>query len=486
VPDVAPYGSWSSPLTAHALVEHAVGLAHPCADGDSIWWVEARPSEGGRLVVVRRDADGATHDVIPPPFSARTRVHEYGGLSYVVRDGVVWFANFVDQRVYRLAPGDDAPVPVTPEPTVASGMRFGDFSLSHDGAWILAVRETHHDAADVTVVNDVVAIPSAGGEPHVLVSGYDFFLAPRLSPDGTRLAWLAWNHPNMPWDGTELHVAELTADLTVRDDRLVAGGNDESVLQPCFAPDGRLHFASDRTGWWNLYVDDGSGGTPLVPTDADFAGPAWTLGQSDFVFLDDGTLVTTWHVPGAQRFGYLDARGVLTEVPLATPALASLAANGDDVLAVAGSPTADPAVVRIEVRSGLTRVLRRSRDQRLDPDDVAVPELVEFPTEGGVTAFAYLYRPTNSSFVGPDGERPPLVVVSHGGPTAAASPVLNLALQFWTTRGFAVVDVDYGGSSPGYGRAYRERLRGRHAAWSTAAAWWSAAGAPAASPRWRH
>jgi dipeptidyl aminopeptidase/acylaminoacyl peptidase len=456
VPQVASYGSWRSPVTARSLVERAVGLGQVTVDGADVYWVESRPSEAGRMVVVRRAPDGTIADVLGPDHSARTRVHEYGGLSYLVRDGVLWFANFVDQRVYRAQEGA-APVPVTPEPVVPAGVRFADFTLTPDARWLLAVRETH----DSEVVNDIVAIAAGGGgDVRGLVGGHDFFAAPRLRPDGSQLAWLSWDHPNMPWDGTELWVATFGADLSLGPPRLVAGGRNESISSPRWSPDGHLHFISDRSGWWNLYADDGGTGRALAPRDAEFAGPDWTLGQSPFTFLRDGTVVVTWDSEGRTHLGCLRAGGELIEIEVPYTSLGSLVAADASICAVAGSPTDEPAVVRIDVPSGTIGVLKRSREQALDPADVSVPVAVEFPTADGERAHALFYRPTNRDYVGPADERPPLIVMSHGGPTGATSSVLNRGVQFWTSRGFAVVDVDYGGST-GYGRAYRERLRDR-------------------------
>jgi dipeptidyl aminopeptidase/acylaminoacyl peptidase len=454
----APYGSWASPITAPLLVEQAVGLGQTGASGADVYWNEARPSEGGRMVVVRRAADGHTTDVFPPGFSARTIVHEYGGASYTVRGDTVWFANFADQRVYKAEPGTE-PAPVTPEPPAPMAFRFADFGLTPDGRWVVSVRERHGDGE---AVNDVVAFPADGGEPVTMVDGHDFFSAPRISPDGRQLAWLSWDHPNMPWDGTDLWVADVHDDMTLGPARHVAGGRAESISQPRFRPDGRLLFVSDRTGWWNLYVDDGDGGSALSPRDAEFSGPDWVFGLSSFVGLGDGTLVAVWSSAGFDHLGYLapdGEPGELIEIDGAYTAIDGLVPLEGAVLAIAGSPVQGPAVVRIAIPSGDVEILKRSRDRSIEPGYLSVPTAIDFPTEQGHTAHALFYAPANQDFVAPADERPPLMVLSHGGPTSATSAVLNLGVQFWTSRGFAVVDVDYGGST-GYGRDYRDRLRG--------------------------
>ena len=422
----APYGAWRSPVTPDRLVEKVVRLSQVHVDGDDLSWLEGRPAEAGRQVVVRHGHG----DVTPPGLSARTLVHEYGGGDYVVRDGVVYFANFADQRVYR----EDTPI-------TDEGARYADFDLSPDGRWLACVRERHHD----DVVNDVVRVPTdASGDVEVVAEGHDFFAAPRFAPDG-RLAWLAWDHPNMPWDGTMLYV----------DGETVTGGPSESISQPRWSPDGVLHWVSDRSGWWNLYAE----GAPLAPIDAEFSGPDWVFGQTTYGFLPDGRIVAVWSSEGRDRIGVL-ARGRME--PLAVPysVISSVRPWRDGVAAIAASPSQEAAVVHIDVDTGDAEVVRASREAALDPAYVSEPRPIEFPTTGGLTAHALHYAPVNPDFTATADERPPLIVMSHGGPTSSTTAALSLAIQFWTTRGFAVVDVNYGGST-GYGRDYRQRLEGQ-------------------------
>jgi dipeptidyl aminopeptidase/acylaminoacyl peptidase len=416
-----------------------VRLAAPLADGEDIYWLEGRPLEGGRTVVVRDAADGTRADAIGPDVQARTTVHEYGGGAYTVDRGRVIFANFADQRVYV----DGSPI--TPEPAERWGVRYADFAVSPDGARVACVRETHNGPAATDVVNEIVVFALDGsGSQDVRATGRDFYSTPRWSPDGSQLSWLAWDHPNMPWDGTELFV----------DGALVAGGPDESIVQPSWSPEGVLHFASDRSGWWNLYRADRA--EPLVAMDAEFAGPAWAFGMSWYAFVSGGRIACTW---GGGHLGVIEADGALREVETPFSSISFVRAGGDGILSIAGSPTTPGAVVTIDLDTGAHRVLRRSRDTDLDPAYVSVAEHLEFPTEGGLTAFGYFYAPKNPDYTGPAGERPPLIVISHGGPTGATDDVLDTSIQYWTSRGFAVVDVDYGGST-GYGRAYRQRLNG--------------------------
>jgi dipeptidyl aminopeptidase/acylaminoacyl peptidase len=459
-PETAPYGAWRSLITADLITGKRVGVVSPRIDGDDVYWIENRPAEAGRSVVVRRAPDGTIADAIPAGFNARTRVHEYGGGAYTVRDGVLIFANFADTRLYRVD-GDDPPRAITPE----GALRYADVIFDPDRARLIAIREDH--SGDAEAVNTIVALDPDGDESGgmVLTSGADFYSNPRLSPDRRRLAWLQWNHPNMPWDGSELWVGEIGEDGTVISSELIVGGLQESIFQPEWAPDGTLYFVSDRTGWWNLYCRSGGGDEAVAPMDAEFGLPQWVFGMATYGFLDPGTILATYTRDGTWHLVTIDtASGRLT--PIENPFTeidAPFAAGGSAVL-VAGSPTLATAVVRYDPVSGTfetlkrsLETLKRSLETEIDPGYLSIPTPVEFPTGNGLTAHGFLYLPRNKDFTAPEGELPPLLVESHGGPTGATSTALSLPLQFWTSRGFAVLDVNYGGST-GYGRPYRQRL----------------------------
>jgi dipeptidyl aminopeptidase/acylaminoacyl peptidase len=459
-----PYGSWPTPITSELVVRAAARLGEVVVDGTDVWWAEGRPSEGGRTVLVHRSADGTTTDLLPPPWNARTRVHEYGGGAWTVADGAVWFTDFADQRLYRIDAGSSEPVAVTPEPELPAGVRHADLSVAPDGTAVLAVRETHAaGGASADVVHEVVRV-ERNGTSTVLVAGPDFVSDPRLSPDGTWLAWLQWQHPDMPWDAAELVVRGPDGSETV-----VAGGRSgaqpESVVQPTWGADGTLWFLADRTDVWSLYRWR-PGGEPelMVDTGSDIAGPAWVFGLRRFALLDDGRVVLAYGRDGADRLAVRETDGTLREFDLEYAAFGQLAAAGRDVVCVAGGPAAEPVVLRVGVDDGATQVLRPARDLGLDPAWFSRPLHVTFPTVPGDSevgeAHALVYPPTNPEVSGPDGERPPLLVLVHGGPTSAARAVLDLGVQYWTSRGFAVADVDYRGST-GYGRRYRDALRDR-------------------------
>ena len=449
-----PYGSWKSPISAQTLVAEAVGLGSVRLADEEICWIEARPSEGGRCVLMRRSAEGRVAEGTPAPFNVRTRVHEYGGGAYAVDGQVAYCANFADQRLYRVAPGQ-APQPLTPE----VDLRYADGVVDRGRQRLLCVREDHTGPGEA--VNTVAAVDLRSGESRVLVSGNDFYAFPRLSPDGSRLAWTTWNHPNMPWDGSELWVGTFDGNGTLAEVERVAGGLEESIFQPEWSPDGVLHFVSDRTGWWNLYRWRAGKAEALWPLAAEFGKPQWSFAPSTYAFASEQELVCTYVQQGSGHLAILDLQTGEVKV-LETPytEIAELRAGPGFAVFIGGSPTEPRSIVRLELGSGKMEVLRRSRPLTIDPGYLSVPQAIEFPTAKGLTAHGFFYAPRNRDFSGLPGERPPLLVMSHGGPTGATSTTFNCEIQFWTSRGVGVLDVNYGGST-GYGRAYRQRLDGQ-------------------------
>ncbi len=458
---VVPFGAWPSIVSANDVVKGAsVPTAVRAGDG-IVWWSETRPSESGREAIVRCDGDGTVHEVLPGGFNARTRVHEYGGGAWWVHDETVIAASWDDQRLYRIEPGHQ-PVAITPEPPAPHAWRYADGDVSPDGRWVVCVRE-RHEGPDVAtdVHNEVVAIPTDGSAaPVVLFSDSDFVAAPRISRDGRQLAWLAWNHPNMPWDATELWVGRLQdvdGVAHLADPRREAGGAGESLVQPEWGRHASLFVCSDRSGWWNVHRVDGVDRlTPVVSVDAEVSLPMWVFGQSRYVVRADGTVVTVHGSDGDTVVTSVPESGETSATVLSGQRVAELAHDGTSLIGIVGFSDQPAEVRRIESAD----VLRPAAGASLQREWVSVPRAISFPTDDGQTAHAWFYPPTNPDVQAGAGQQPPLIVSVHGGPTSAARPTFSMAVQYWTSRGFAVADLDYRGST-GYGRPYRELLNGR-------------------------
>jgi dipeptidyl aminopeptidase/acylaminoacyl peptidase len=453
---VAPYGSWCSPITSDLIVSETVGLSQVMLDGDDAYWVELRPAEGGRCVVVQRAAAGEVRDVIASPYSARSRVHEYGGGAFAVADGTVWFSNFGDQRLYRQAPGG-RPEVMTP----TGAYRYADGIIDRQRGRLIGVCEDHSHT-EGEAINTLVSIDfEREGEPRVLVSGSDFYASPCLSPDGSRLAWLSWNHPNMPWDGTELWVGALDAGGRVASKELVAGGVDEAIFQPAWSPDGELYFVSDRAGWWNICRWRSGQVEAVTDADAEFGLPHWVFGQSTYGFEAADRIICCYCRQGEWHLGDLDTNSLeLEEIGIPYSEIRSVRAAPGKAVFVGASRLEFPSVIELDLTSHETTVLRSAGTADVDASYFSIPEPIAYRTEGGLTAHAFFYAPRNRHFEAAPEERPPLLVMSHGGPTAATTSGLQLPIQYWTSRGIGVLDVNYGGST-GYGRAYRQRLDGQ-------------------------
>lgn len=452
---VRPFGSWKSPITSDLIVSGTIGLSETVFDGEDIYWLESRPSEGGRNVIVRRTPDGKIEDMTPAPFNVRTRVHEYGGGAFTISDGTIYFSNYEDQRLFKQTLGG-APQPLTPEVE----MRFADGVIDRKRNRMICIREDHtvsgHEA-----VNTIVSVDLATGEASVMVNGCDFYASPRLRSDNNRLAWLQWNHPNMPWDGCELWVGELDEEGALSATSRVAGGHAESIFQPEWAEDGTLYFASDRTGWWNLYrLDKDGNAEPIHEMSAEFGWPQWIFRMTSYAIECAKHIVCTYNENGNWRLGKINTSTLeFKQIDCPYTDIEFLNAADGQVVFCAGSPTETLAVVLLDLKTKEFEVLRRSSTIDIDTGYLSIPEAIEFPAKDGATAHGFFYAPMNKDFVAPEAERPPLLVISHGGPTSATTTTLRLTIQHWTSRGIAVLDMNYGGST-GYGRAYRERLKG--------------------------
>ncbi|MES3013761.1 MAG: prolyl oligopeptidase family serine peptidase, partial [Pseudomonadota bacterium] len=452
----APFGSWRSPVTAELIAGATIRLGQLALRGDEIVWSEGRPQEQGRNVLVQRRADGTLADLNPAPFNVRTRVHEYGGGAFVLLpDGGTVFSHYDDQQLYRVG-ASGVPQQLTRDPD----QRYADALVDSARNRLIAVREDHR-GGDADALATLVAIALDTGAAEVLAHGHDFFASPALSPDGRQLAWISWDHPNMPWDGSELWLADVAGDGALAAPRRIAGGPSESIFQPQWSPRGELHFVSDRSGWWNLYRLRDDAVQPLHPMAAEFGEPQWAFGMSRYGFDSGGRIVCTVSRDGVSRLATLDPESGAFAT-LATPfcTIDALRVGADFAVFIGATPSQASAVVRLDLRTLAHELLRSSSSASVDPAYLSIAEAIRFPTENGLEAHAFFYPPTHREACGPDGELPPLIVISHGGPTGATDAAFKWSYQFWTSRGFAVVDVNYGGSS-GHGRAYRARLDGQ-------------------------
>ena len=480
--EIASYGSWRSPITAELIVKGSIGLGQIEVEGDNIYWTEGRPAEGGRSAIVHRDPTGIITDLIPAPFNARSRVHEYGGGSLAVDQGVVYFVNFADQRIYSVATKSitnseiDAetktPVPLTP----AGNYRYADLVIDRPRQRLIAIREDHSLEGEPT--NTLVAINLANSDQQqILASGQDFYSSPALSPDGKHLAWLTWQHPDLPWYNTQLWVAAFDEAGNLAQPQLVAGGKDESIFQPEWGADGSLYFVSDRSNWWNLYCWQQGEITPICEMAAEFGLPQWVFAMKTYGFTTPAVteqvqnmvtersrreeIICTYGQQGIWYLGKINLQTKeLTTLEIPYTDISGLRVADGKAIFLGGSATAPTALVVMDLQTQELEVVRISSQVTIEPSYFSVPEAIAFPTEQGLTAYGFYYPPCNPDYLAPEGEKPPLIVKSHGGPTAATSSSFSLRIQFWTSRGFAVLDVNYGGST-GYGREYRLRLDGQ-------------------------
>jgi len=445
---IAPYGSWKSPITSDLIVRESIGLTQVKIDGNDIYWIEMRPSEGGRQVIVRYSSGSDARDINQREFNARTRVHEYGGGEYAVAQGDVYFSNFADQQLYRQSNGS-APKLISTE---GGDTRYADAVVDSRRQRLVCVFEDHRDSGEA--VNAIASVPIDGGSTTILISGNNFYSSPQISPDGSRLAWLTWNHPNMPWDGCELWVGNISDDGSIANRRLVAGGPNESIFQPEWSPDGILHFVSDRSGWWNLYRLRAENETEcLCDMPAEFGAPQWVFGLSTYAFDSSTRIVCAFVEQGIWRLGTIDTTSrALRRIDLPFTEISFVRAAAGCAVFRAGSPRESFAIIELDLATGSYRTLQRATQVTIEPGYVSEALPIEFPTENGLTAHGFYYPPANQDFAAPENDRPLLLVKSHGGPTSATIAVFMLSIQYWTSRGIAVLDVNYGGST-GYGRA---------------------------------
>ena len=450
------YGSWISPITSDLIVSETVRLGQVILGNESTYWTEGRPQEGGRNVIVCCTADGQVNDVTPEPFNVRSRIHEYGGGAFAVVDKTVYFSNYLDNQIYRQEMGA-RPVAIT----AGSGRRYADFVIDEKRNRLICVVEDHSDLSQNEPVNSLMSLNLVDGMTQIIAGGNDFYASPCISRDGSHLAWLTWNHPNMPWDSTELWVATWNENGTIANLKQVAGGHNESIFQPKWSPDHKLYYVSDRNGWWNLYYLQNGQTKPLFEVEAEFGRPQWVFGMSTYGFVSAEKIICAYTQNGVWYLASIQTKTrKLERIETDYTSIESVQVNTNMVAFIGGSPSQFSSVAKLDLATQYPYVIRKSCNVELKLECLSTPQTIKFPTADGLISYAFFYPPQNDRQIASASELPPLIVVSHGGPTGATSNTLSLNLQYWTSRGFAVLDVNYGGST-GYGRAYRERLNNR-------------------------
>ena len=479
VPQTVSFGSWKSPIASDLIVSKTIGLGSIATDGDRIYWLEKRPQEKGRNSLVTYTTKAGVKNITPSPFSVRSKIHEYGGGAYTVDKDTIYFSNYGDGRIYQQVL-NQYPRPLTNK----LQQRYSDIVVDSQRNRLICICEDR-SVSEAEAKNTIVTIDVVTGKVRTAIEGNDFYSSPRISPDGKQLAWLSWNHPNMPWDSTYLWLASINENGNINVPELVAGGEAESICEPKWSDDGRLYFVSDRTDWWNLYRRNVDGSVEILhQMAAEFAYPHWVFGLSTYALLNSDKpngiaeseglaesndllsqtqrLVCAYSANGCWHLGSIDLQTKqFKEIKSRYTNISDLqATKSGHAVFIGGTPTEATAVVKLDLDAGKEQVLKRTGDLDIDPDYLSLPEAIAFPTENNLTAYAWYYPPTNKDYIAPPGELPPLIVKSHGGPTASASVDLNLRIQYWTSRGFGYLDVNYGGSI-GYGRRYRQRLDGK-------------------------
>lgn len=462
-PTISAYGTWHSPIDVEMVSAASLRIGQTFAYGDYFYWTERRPAEQGRTVLVGRSLTGTACDITPKDANVRTAVHEYGGGSAFIDEGIAFYSNFADHRVYRidLDPKTGMAASSAKAITKPGPYRYADFCYDKKRNRIIAIKEDHSDPSQEPLNTLDVMPADKETEAEMLLAGSDFFASPRISPDGRLLCWITWNHPNMPWDESKLWTGNLGNDGSLSNMQCVAGGKGESVAQPEWGPDGALYFVSDKSGWWNLHASYSGLVEPLVEMEAEFCQPPWVFRMDNYKVLANNKVICTYTKNGRWYIAQFDPDSrELTNFDLPYQGYSQLQAFGDNVVFIGSAPDRFSEVVVLDTTSGKVTVIKKSSDLILDPGYISLPEPIEFPTEDGLTAHAFYYPAKNKDYLSPEGEKPPLIVHSHGGPTGACGSGLSLDMQYWTSRGFSIVDVNYGGST-GYGRKYRERLNGK-------------------------
>mgnify|MGYP000212244750 CR=1 FL=1 len=446
----APYGSWASPITAELTTRNAVGLRSVRMDGEDLYWIESRPDEGGRRVIVKQDADGNVTDAIPDGFSSRTRVHEYGGGSYNVWDGVIYFSNHSDQKLYQHTGSGE------PQALTNDGYRYADCIMDGGRNQLICVQEDHSQEGEP--VNTLVSVGLDGGNVRTLFSGTDFVSSPALNPAGDTLVWITWDHPNMNWDDTKMWQASVTDQGSLSGTETIVERASLSVQEPRWSEDGKLYYISDPDNWWNIQAYENNESINITEEEVEF-GKSGSLGAHSYAFLSNTQVIAKYEADGTSHLAMVDLEnGDVDEIDTPYASISKVYSNGDRIYLLGA--TTSSATEIAEYVDGDFITIKKSQEPIVDASYISEPEAITFPNLKDEPTHAFYYAPTNPNYIAPVGTLPPTIVRLHGGPVGATNPAFRANNQYWTSRGFAIIDINYGGST-GYGREYRERLRGQ-------------------------
>ena len=457
------HGSWKSSITSDLIVNGGVKFSEIRVDGTDLYFLEGRPEEEGRYVIIKKTSDGNIFDMIPENFNSRNAVHEYGGGSFAVNNKIIFFTNWEDQRIYKIE--NNKISPLTKIPLIEKGVRYADLTISFDLNWLFCVRETHFEKKEAK--NDLVAISTSSGEIKVISEGRDFYSSPRQQKIGDQICWLEWDHPNMPWDGNELFTAKFN-DGNISNKKHIDGSKEISIVQPEWASSGDLIYISDQSGWWNLKKISNNKKYDLLTEQSDHGGPAWQFGFRTYGLTDEYIIIkgnSKNKKNGLLRKLKFNGE-IIDESKIIHTSISDVTISGNKVIYIGSSPLSNSEIIEFNIDKKSIKVIKESSKLNIDPEDLSIPEEINFDSTNNGTAYAYFYKPKNKKIEGSKVEKPPLLVISHGGPTSSTSNSLNLSIQFWTNRGFAVVDVNYRGSA-GYGRKFRDSLKGNWGIYDT-------------------
>ncbi|MEC7837227.1 MAG: S9 family peptidase [Chloroflexota bacterium] len=457
------YGSWESEITPQKIIEGGLRFSEIRSNGSEVYFLEGRPEEAGRYVIVKQNSAGEIEDLIPENFNSRNAVHEYGGGSFAVGKKNIYFTNWDDQRIYVVKGKNTSALTI--EPPFEKSIRYSDLTLSYDEEWIYCVRETHFEKGEAK--NELVAISTTKNQTIVLCTGRDFYSSPRINPINNEICWLEWDHPNMPWDGTELFIGNFDSN-GLSEKKFIDGSKNISIIQPEWSESGELIYISDESGWWNLKKYSDNKKSTILDEETDHGEPSWNFGVRTY-FIKDNFIYLRGSSKNKNKglIRKINLSGqIIEEIEVLHTSIGGLSFIDNKALYIGASPVSNSEIVSLDLEKKEIKTIKESSKLEIDSEEISIPEEITFTTTENATAYGYFYKPKNKKYQSHSGEKPPVLVISHGGPTSATSNALNLSIQYWTNRGIAVVDVNYRGST-GYGKKFRDLLKGNWGIYDT-------------------